>query len=145
MTEKKSPIHDLVRDHSAPERFTALSWQGNFQEYLAVVEKNPRVVADHPVPDAPDFQVLKTIGINEFQESHDVAPAEFDLPQGGRVDKAGALADGGVFFFRSRINLGALPVPRVHHCRPIPQVPVVHGGAAGKRKMQSAAGEQPER
>jgi serine protein kinase len=43
MTEKKSPILDIVRENVAPERFAALNWQGSFQEYLAVVERNPAV------------------------------------------------------------------------------------------------------
>jgi serine protein kinase len=43
MTDKNSPIIELVREKVAPERFAALTWQGSFQDYLAIVEKNPAV------------------------------------------------------------------------------------------------------
>jgi serine protein kinase len=43
MTEPPSPIFDLVRQSLSPERFAALHWEGTFQQYLEIAEKNPLV------------------------------------------------------------------------------------------------------
>ncbi|MFO1010669.1 MAG: serine protein kinase [Planctomycetota bacterium] len=43
MTEPFSPIFDLVRQTLSSERFAALHWEGSFQEYLEIADKNPLV------------------------------------------------------------------------------------------------------
>ncbi|MBI5362720.1 MAG: serine protein kinase [Planctomycetes bacterium] len=43
MTDPASPIFELVRQSLSSERFAALHWEGTFQEYLEIAEKNPLV------------------------------------------------------------------------------------------------------
>src|SRR5690349_12035867 len=43
MSDTPSPIYDLVRQSLSPERFAALHWEGSFQEYLEIAERNPLV------------------------------------------------------------------------------------------------------
>src|SRR5438105_4178994 len=43
MSEHPAPIYDLVRHELSGERQRALSWEGSFQDYLALVEARPAV------------------------------------------------------------------------------------------------------
>jgi len=44
MTETNRPLYDLVQESLAPEVFRQLSWEGSFQDYLELVEREPEVI-----------------------------------------------------------------------------------------------------
>ena len=50
MTDRDPSLFELIQPKDERVRFTALTWEGSFEDYLGILEQNPLAARNSPSP-----------------------------------------------------------------------------------------------